>query len=273
MVFTPEEFDLMVREVLCDKPTFGTLAHIVEVTARPRVAYLCRTIACLSGRECEEDIMQNTQLKIMQKVASDFLLRQTADGGYNNDPQGFSGWIKKVAENECYSYARTVGGRDARTVDLDDPLYESQTAEEMTFDDTDERRALLQEAFSTVLDADASVYKVLTWIALFVFMLNSDAKKCRSSEEIVRVFENRTLFEMYKILREGCRRIPWLVLSEEQDARIRAALYAVEDDGRFSGDCLYREFFMMNKGERAPKKSVSDWVNRMNALLRRRMTE
>ncbi len=265
MVFTNEDFDRMVHEVLQDEPCFDTLCHMVQMTAESTVSYCCRKEDCLRGRDFEEDIMQTLQLKIMLHVITDFLRNSEGRAcaeGYNNNPQGFSGWIKRLAENEVKDLARRVRRRNE---------CELLPSEEACASDRREKYWQLQQAFDIVLDARSGVYIVLTWVAQFVFVLGVGVKKVRSAERIVRLFENKTLFEMYTILLDGCRYIPWLVVSEERQKQLQAALCARDADGNMYGDRHYGEFFMVKNGEPAGKLSVSNWVNRMNGLIKRKM--
>jgi len=67
--------------------------------------------------------------------------------------------------------------------------------------------------------------------------------------------------------------IPWLVITQTQDAKIRTALRKKRRDGVTYGETQYKAFFMKNKGEVSGKKSISDWMNRMNDIVRREMGE
>ncbi len=270
MRFTYEEFDTMVEELLYREPiSFDMLCRIAEKTLRPSVVTWCKTDAYLRGRGYEDDIMQEVHLRLMKTTVTHFLLREDKNGSFNNDPEGFENWLFRVAGNLRRDFTEKVRNRDFKTADMAAPeLLEVAEPESGNSDAQIER---LARAFSVVLSSDVSIYKVLTWLAQFVFMLNYDVTKIKSTEMIVETFENKTLCEMYDLLLNASKRIPWIVITEEQNVKIIAALQK-KWRGEFSyGETRYKEFFMRQNGVVSGKKSISDWVNRMNGTARREL--
>lgn len=270
MIFTQQEFDIMTDELLrCEPRKFDMLCHIAEKTLKSSVARWCRTEDCLRGRGYETDIMQEIQLRLIKTTVSRFLLRNGPGGPVNNDPEGFEDWLFVVARNQKRDFANKVRSVDFNTTGLDGSEAEEYT-EEMYDSDAAERMDRLSMAFSAVLDADVSVYKTLTWIAQFVFILNNDITKIKSNELIVTTFENKTLFEMYDMILTASQRIPFITITEKQHEKIMSALRKTPDGGVSYGETRYKEFFMKSNGKVSGKKSISDWVNRLNGMINKK---
>lgn len=270
MAFTKEEFDIMIDELLYREPvSFDMLCHIAEKTLRPTVRMWCNEEPCLRGRECEHDIMQEIHLRLMKVVVSRFLLRNGVDAPVNYDPEGFKSWLFTVAKNLKKDFANNVRNDDFKTVDIDTKLSLSAEVEDDAYD-SEERQAELKDALHVVLSADVSIYKVLTWIAQFLFIIDYDITKIKSNEVLIKLFEEKTLFEMFDTILILAERIPWLELSASQKEKINKALHKPWNETLVYGDVKYSEFFMKVKGEKSGKKSISDWVNRMNNIIRRK---
>jgi hypothetical protein len=62
-------------------------------------------------------------------------------------------------------------------------------------------------------------------------------------------------------------------ISPERDAAIRTALREPFDEDRTYGEVTYSGFYMKYQGAPSGKKSISDWVNRMNGIIRKQLTE
>ena len=268
MRFTKEEFDTMVRELLFQKTvSFDMLCHIAEKTLSQTVANWCKTEDCLRGRDYEDDIMQEIYLRLIKTTVPNFLLRSGDINAYNNDPEGFEDWMFAVAKNIKRDVANKVRGIDFKTVDVEDEVLENLPAEEA--EDNDVRIEVLKQSFDQVLSADVKVYKVLTWLAQSLFMLEHDVSKIESNGLIVSAFASKTLDEMYDMLLAWSVRIPWLTITEAQNAKIRGDLRKKESNGVSYGEMQYQAFFMKQDGVPAGKKSISDWMNRLNGRLRR----
>ena len=129
----------------------------------------------------------------------------------------------------------------------------------------------LQQASQIVLDARASVYKVLTWLTQAIIIVSGNVSKLESNDIMLRFFENRTLYEMYDFVLKQADGIQWLNISEKHRISLAAALGKEWQDGMSYGNARYRDFFMKKDGVPCGKKSISDWVNRMNELIKRKM--
>lgn len=268
-MFSKEEFDIMLEQLL-DKnhASFDMLCAIAEKTLRPTVTRWCASDETLRGGGYEDDIMQEIQMRLIKTCKSSFLLRNGVNGPINNDPDGFKSWIFKVALNIKRDFSnsiRKINGKVRNFEDGEENCISDYGDDSLGI--SEKHIDLLTAAFSIVIDSDSNVYKILTWIAQCLFMLEFDITKIQSNDLIIKTFENRTLGEMYLMITNHSRNIPWLVISEEQRKKIDYQLSKTWDDDRKFYDIKYKEFFMKKGG----KATISDWINRMNNLVKRVM--
>lgn len=270
MRFTQEEFDTMVQEVLYTEPSCSDmLCDMAQRLLQPMVDAWCRKDPVLRGRQFEGDVMNDILLHLMRTVVHGFLLRDDVAGPYNNDPEGFERWVCLVAHNRQRDFADRIRRADFHTTseeELDTVGVYDETPEEYQA-----RICCLRKAFEIVMDSDARVYKVLTWLAQTIFIAEQDLEHHQANALVVTAFENKTLFEMYNMILIASRRIPWMQISLPQHKRVVEALQKPWDEDLTYGEVKYGAFFMKYRGEVAGKKSVSDWINRMNNLIRRVM--
>ena len=78
---------------------------------------------------------------------------------------------------------------------------------------------------------------------------------------------------MYEIVLEASQKIPWIKITKEQDEKILSALRKTREDNVTYGESKYQSFFMKQNGKVSGKKSISDWVNRMNSMIKRVMDD
>ena len=84
-------------------------------------------------------------------------------------------------------------------------------------------------------------------------------------------FEDKRLQEMYEMLLTAAKRIPWLEINQAQNEKILQALRKKRAGDVSYGETRYCDFFMKSNGKPSGKKSISDWVNRMNGLIKREL--
>lgn len=268
MRFTKNEFDVMVDELLYQEPvSFDMLCRIAEKTLRPAVVHWCNGEDCLRGRGYEDDIMQDIHLRLMKITVTYFLLREDVEGPYNNDPEGFEDWLFRVGENLKRDFANKVRSEDFKTESIEEPVpgYIPEDGSE-----AEARIEQLKQAFSIVLSADVRVYKVLTWLAQCILMLELDVTKIESNDLIVAAFEDKTLYEMYAMILAASRKIPWITVSRQQEEKILKALAKPWRGDVTYGEAKYNAFFMKHNGWVSGKKSISDWMYRMNELIKQK---
>ena len=260
-----DDFRILVEELLGrEKISYDMLCHLAERELRPLVRRLCRCEPCLRGRDLENDIMQEVSIRLIKTTISHFLLKSGSNGEVNYDPVGFRKWMVTVAVNIKNDYANRERRHDFKNLPMDERIL---ALEVESTEISDERIETLKTAFSIVIASDVQVYKVLTWIAQFIFIIGHDVSKIQSNEMILSAFGEKTLFEMYSMLLSAGKDIPWLVVSEEQKKKIESALNSPRDEISVFGNVKYKDFFMKKGG----KPTISDWVNRMNNLIKRVM--
>ena len=265
--FTEEEFRTMVNELLfCESPCHETLVWIADKTLRATVIRWCNTDSRLKNGEHWEDLLQEIMVRLIKTTVPSFLLHKDVEGPYNDDPVGFQKWMFTLAGNMKEDYAKRVFLRESRAI----PIDEVNPPAGPTFSDSDHRTERLQMALNVVLSDDINVYKTLTWLAQFVFMLSGDMTKIRSNELIISTFKDKTLNEMYHMLLHASARIAWLEINATQQERLRSKLSLEYASGVPYGEVKYEAFFMKVKGEPSGKKSISDWVNRINDRIRKK---
>ena len=275
MRFTTSEFETMVNEILYSTPvSFDMLCRIAEKTLKPTVLNWCKNEECLRGRGYEEDLMQEIKLRFIQTVVDYFLLRNGAGKPFNNDPEGFEDWMFKVAENRKRDFANRVRNDDFRTENIDDPTIGNVASnDDYVLFENEERIERLKSAFSQALSVKSSVYKVLTWVAQFILILDEDVTKIQSNDLILKRFEEKTLYDMYGMILNASKRTPWIVITKEQNDKILLELRKNRDGNVSFGETKYKDFFMKYNGVISGKKSVSDWTNRINDMIKKRLAK
>jgi DNA-directed RNA polymerase specialized sigma24 family protein len=262
---TVEEFHTMAEELLYRQPAcFDTLYGIANRVLRSSVERWCREDGDLKGRGCEDDVMQEIHIRLIKTTVTRFLLRDGVQGPYNDDPAGFEDWMFTVAHNVQRDYARRVRLVTMRTTDLEEAELADRKDPYQTGEDR-QRTERLAEAFQIVLSSDTQIYKVLTWMAQCLFIVELDVTRIQSNELILQQFADKSLYDMHEQLLRSARNLPWLQISPDQQRHLQEALDAPYDRQRCYGHVKYREFFMKKGG----KATISDWVNRMNSMIKR----
>lgn len=277
MRFTEEEFDRVIEDLLyAPSPTFVPLYTVAEKAVKPYLCNLVRQNGYLRGGYHEEDVFQNFVIRLTKVTVTGFLLRDGPEGEVNRNAEGFEDWMFTVARNIYRDYVREnvrhsadFGGDGEGVVRLSDGEEpEDRILEEEFHTLTADR---LREAFCAVIDSDRGVYMILAWLAQSILVLLTDRRRM----EVTRVMEAKlsclTLRQMYGAILKAARRIPWLKISATQKEKIENKLRKTARDGVTYGEIPFREFFMVGKdGLPNGKKSISDWVNRLDGVALKR---
>ena len=134
--------------------------------------------------------------------------------------------------------------------------------------------ARLGEAFAAVLESGRGVYMILAWMAQSLFVLLSDRRRLDATRAITEKFSDATLWEMYRAILRGAGKLPWLCITAEQKNKIEEKLRKTAKNGVTYGEIPFREFYMTDKnGAPNGKKSVSDWVNRLDEVISKRVRQ
>ena len=265
--FTDEEFEIMISELTDEThPSFNMLCSIAEKTLRPKVEYWCLTNSALRGRKMEDDIMQDVFIRLIKTTVTHFLVRKDRNGEVNRNPDEFKSWMFKVAERIKIDTANALRSRDSKVREFED--WEEEQIPDKSYNKDEQlfQQETLAQAFKIVLESDARIYKILTWLAQSLFIIEFDVTKIQSNDAIIMAFGEKTLFEMKDILFGFADKIEWISIAPEQADRIDRALNTEVKNQRI-GEMRYQDFFMKKGG----KASISDWVNRMNRLIESRI--
>ncbi len=260
----------MVDELLYKKPTsYDMLCQIAIKFLGPKVNNLCRINDALQGRGYEDDILQDLCLHLIKVTVDKYFLKKDDNGNfkYPRNPAVFGKWLDTVAKNKLVDYATGVGENDNHVYYIDGENNDIAASEEI---EETEQTDDLKNAFSIVLSSNAAIYKILTWLAQSIIILNSDLTRIKARDVVIRTFEAKTLSEMYAMIIIASKQIRWLEISDEQHQKIFASLKRSWDEKRCYGEVTYRELFMKYKGKVSSKKSISDWVNRMDSEVLRK---
>lgn len=262
MSITKEEYQKMVDELLGEQKKYDMLCFLADRTLMPRVKKWVNAYPILRRYGTAEDLMQNLHILLMKKTISNFVLRAGTDKPVNDNPEGFKRWLFVVARNYSNSLMTKIPpALNKEQLIPDDVIEEFAFAAE---EDAQARQEILSKAFNTVVESDSRAYKILTWLAYCCVVVGENMPTHSSSEIIDNRFKNMSLFEMYNFLKNASVNIPWIAFTPEQDERITHAL-CQQHDGRLFGEIQYGEFYMKKGG----KSSISDWINRMNDIVKR----
>ncbi len=256
--FSDEEFgtifyEIVDSEVIC----YDTLLFVSQRMLWGSVCKWCYNDPALRGRQFEDDIMQEIQIRLIKKCVTGFFLRNNER---NYDPEGFKNWIFTLAINVRNDFAKKE-----RRIQFNEMKELEGEIEQYHQDESisDEAVGRLNNAFRIVIESDSKVYKVLTWLAQLIIIQNLNVSKIVSNNIIVEQFDLMTLDAMLDLIVEQAKMIPWLHMENKQLLFVKARLDERCDDGRRMGEKVYSDFYM----KKGAKASISDWVNRMNNYI------
>ncbi len=266
---TQSEFDRIVEELICTKPArYDALCDAAKKLVGAKLTRKCAQSPALARVCTPEDLLSEVYIRLIKNAVPGFFFRTEE---MNRDIDGFCRWVYTIAGNLCIDHIKAASSRYTLPVDApldDDELY-------LQIPDPDAEAAFcaepdvdtLRAAFEAVLDMDIQVYKVLTWIAQAVLILSEDVSKIESNALLIERYENMTLEEMWASVRRCAQNIPWMKISKESEERLRKIFLLPFNESRRYGEMKYSDFYM----KKGAKASISDWVNRINAGLRRKL--
>ena len=98
MEISRNDFDVILTELFeSDKVCFDSLCRVTSELLMPTVQYWCNTNPVLRNKNCEDDIVQDTELKVIKYSLTHFFFaggRETP----NRDPEQFNKWLFTVAK-------------------------------------------------------------------------------------------------------------------------------------------------------------------------------
>ena len=245
------------------------LYEVMLKTSYRAICAKCRGAACLRGRAVEEDIFQDVYIGVWTHAYRVLF----TDDGLNTDPGAFARWLAAVTNNRVRDYIRAASAQDVRTEphragedgEDEDPLL--RVAAPAPSAERDRARELLCAAAGAVMGAGASVYIDLAWLAHALLVLAEGEERGRASRLVARRYGDLTLAGMYVSVVRGLRAVGWLRLGPAALGRMKRRLLERSENGAVYGRRPFSSFFMKKGGE----ASVSDWVNRVNGRIRKKL--
>ena len=266
-------FSDMIAEITCrDGARYDAMLLISDSFLKPYIKKLMSYYPIFNNLDMSEDIYHDVVLCLIKSSVDGFLYK---DGTLNDDAEGYLRWMytvaKHIVQNNArkltvkYSIEESATNSEGEQVDIADGSndYNSLEAAET-----------LRLCFNAALDSDTSVYILFAWILRAIILSqtdqklfdNSAASERKACEFVVINFGDQTLSVIYAAISVYCEKVSWMKISREANEKI-ISLLQTENDGILLGDKKLSDFFMKKGGN----ATVSDWINRMNARIRRTM--
>ena len=264
-------FSDMIAEITCrDGARYDAMLRISECFLKPYIKKLMSHYSIFNNLDVSEDIYHDVVLCLIKTSVDGFLYK---DGTLNDDAEGYLRWI--------YTVAKHVVQNNARKLTLKYNIEESATddnGEQIDIADGSndynslEAEETLRLCFNAALSSNTSIYILFAWILRAIILSqtdqklfeNSTASERKACEFVVINFGEQTLSVIYAAISVYCEQVSWMKISREANERI-TDLLQTGNDGVLLGDKKLSDFFMKKGGN----ATVSDWINRMNARIRR----
>ena len=190
--FTQDEYNEMIRELLHTTPVcYDTMAMIAERTLKPYLRKLCNNDVYLRGRQCDDDIMQQVHMHLIQFCVTRFLYRNDT---VNDSPEEFTAWLFTVAKNAFLDYVR----KNHRIYKKEGEYPEDDTPPESSSDDhvVQTARERLTETFDVVSGLRSKVPMLLTWMAVHILVLCYVESNAKAIHILDREFSAKPMDKM-----------------------------------------------------------------------------
>jgi|GEM_PF-3087561 len=270
------EFSVMVKKLTeGDARGYDYLCCISDAFLKPFVSKLCSRISVLRDYDLRDDIYQDVLLALYQSCVSQFLYR---NGVLNDDPDEFLSWIYTVAKNVTLSAARKYRAKNQAETSMVSP-----DGSERDYPDgrdefaSSESAEILRESFLIAASARSALHIVFVWM-LRALILSGSIGIRQSANNKGRVtdagindyiaveFSDDLLEAIYATIFMCSRKVGWMAFTESMNDNFLSRL-SETDDGVRIGDRQLSDFYMKKGGS----ASVSDWINRMNARIRKKL--
>ncbi len=218
-----------------------------------------------------EDVLEEICIHITKKCDKFFFNNQ----GEKNC-ENFKAWCYTVARNYFNSYYKRVK-KDAE----DNADYIKKESKKIPIDSdaiedvVDRQEALevnrieLSNVFSIVFNLKTKPHIALTWLSVTMFMLVKNCSKIEATHATVAAFSECSLFKMLDIIIATIKKYKWLEVNDYSINMQYAKLQqAHQETSKLIGDMKYSEFYMKKGAE----MSISDWLNRVNEQIVKKMT-
>lgn len=250
-----ENFDVILEEMFgSDVICYNTLLDATRKDALQKVRYWCRRYD-MDYSEVYEDITQIVLLRVWKSSVSQFF-RRNGDDTLNTSADEYWYWVQSICKSCACSYAKKLNKYKFNEVPEDENA--SYCNDEET--DTDTK---LNVAFNKILNAGGNPYKPLTWLVQSLIVLQNNMTRIEANEEIISDFEKMTLDRMFNYVLSASKQFDWMALDPDAVAKMRKSLDKLHESGKRMGDMRYCDFYM----KAGAKKSISDWINRMDGKI------
>lgn len=258
--FTNEEYQTMIVELTEKEPIcFDMMCLIAQRALTPLIKTWCYDSEDLRYRQYEDDILQDTQIRLIKTCVTHFLRRKDKNYAVNNDPEEFYLWIKAVGHNMVKDKAKEIRRQNFRTAKLSPDIPAPDEFLKIE-DDSTER---FVRAFHIAVYAPKKPHIVLTWIMYGVLEVYYEINRIKATRIIKEAASDRTMTQIWMMIRNMLEELPDFKVSEEENDHIREALKKLDKNKNVIGDTVYREYY----GNRGGKAAISDWIYRMNRWL------
>ena len=261
----------MIREITCKEgASYDAMLRISESFLKPYISKLTSHYPIFNNLDMTDDIYHDVILCLIKTSVDGFLYK---DGTLNDDADGYLRWIYTVAKHVVQNNARKLTlkyGVEQSSTDSDGDQIE--IADSTDYYNTIEAEETLRSCFNAALNSDSSVYILFAWILRAIILSQTDqninntneSSERKACELVVTNFGELTLSVIYAAISVYCDKVSWMNISREANEKILNDLLS-EKDGILIGDMKLSDFFMKKGGN----ATVSDWINRMNARIRR----
>ena len=263
-------------EKACDEVynrTFSEYESVV-IFAKEHLQYhiksWCKGNYVLRSGTHYEDVLQEICFHIAKKCDRFFF---STEG--KKDCEGFKSWCYTVARNYFNTYFKKV----KKDADDNESYIKRESkinrADSEEIEDVVERneslevdRNELSKVFLIVLNLKAKPHIVMTWLAVSLFMLTNNCNRSEATHMVANKFTDYRLFEMFNSITKSIKKYDWLKITTNDIAIIFTNLQKPNmDSSKITGEMLYGNFYM----KKGPEMSISDWVNRVNEQILKRV--
>ena len=211
--------------------------------------------------EAHEDLMQLIQVRIIKKCEDGFF--KPVNGKTVKTCEEFRRWSITVAKNCFRNYYDKLKPKSEKEKKTDGREFVDGGEIDLFA-----VKSRLQKSFSVVFDLKLSPHIILTWVAVSLIVLTYDISRIKAKDVFIEKFSNMSLFKVFNIVIKLMSRLPWLVVDAEHIKKQYKKLEVIDEEtGIKIGDMSYSEFYM----KKGPDASVSDWINRVNTQIKKRI--
>ncbi|MBQ3330413.1 MAG: hypothetical protein IJG87_04450 [Ruminococcus sp.] len=254
----------MIVELTEKEPaSFDMMCVIVERTLKPLIRKWCYESEDLRNRQYEDDILQDTQIRLFKTCVTHFLKRKDRQYVINDNPDDFCSWIKTVGRNMTRDKAKEVRQQNFHTTKLSPDIPAADDFSKIE----DDTREMMIKAFHAAVRAPKNPHIVLTWIMQSALSVSYDVNRIKATQIMEDTVSDRTLFEMWEMILGMLRELPAFRTTQEENDHIMTKLEMKTADHQKVGDTVFREYY----GNRGGKAAISDWIYRMNRWLGEQM--